>query len=144
MHGKPLAFVNGDYAKIGKTYNKHALYENLEDPPQTADAANTGMWYTAGKWTIGDMKNAGQDIGFATTTLPMRTSSPNRAGVVYNPGPFAHEVEWIVYVGDKWERQKEMRVTGILEEDARCVCLQGKHSQEYYLQSRCIENVPGR
>ena len=51
--------MNGDYAKIGKMCNKHALYEKLEDPPQTADATKIGMWYAAGKWTIGDMKSAG-------------------------------------------------------------------------------------
>ena len=42
--------MNGDYAKIGKMCNKHALYEKLEDPPQTADATKIGMWYAAGKY----------------------------------------------------------------------------------------------
>ncbi len=56
--GKPLAVVNGDYAKTDKICNRHALYEKLEDPPQTADAAKIGMWCAAGKCRIGDMKNA--------------------------------------------------------------------------------------
>ena len=115
--GKAWARVNGDYAKTEHMCNRRALYEKLED----ASSHKVGLWCDAsGKWTIGDMKNAGEDVdAYATTTLPTNTASPECACVVFNPGPFSHAVEWIVYVGGRWEQQEEMAITGIPDAHAR-------------------------
>jgi len=115
--GKLWDAINGDYARTEEVRNQRPLYEKVGNS-ETCTAK--GLWCDfEGRWTVGELKNAGKDVGYATTTEPTWTSSPERACVATGKGAYIHIVSWmLICSGGRWERQEEMLVTAISEEDA--------------------------